>query len=98
MIMDSDSRRGTRALFRFRWCGPGPPCAIGRLERNDLVPAALGQGDIVPAVEQARAADRIDREAEGLIAALDHLLLEINSQAQRRLLAEEAHERSRLVV
>src|SRR5262249_35547232 len=85
-------------LFRFRWRSPGPPCAIGRLERSDLVRVALGQRDVIPTVEQAGAADRIDGKAEDFIAALDRLLLEIHSQAPGRLLAEEANERGRLIV
>src|SRR5262249_54559138 len=80
------------------WCSPRRPCAIGRLERGDLVRVALGQRDVIPSVEQAGAADRIDGKAEGFAAALDRLLLEIDGQAPGRLLAEEANERGRLIL
>src|ERR1700730_4934092 len=86
------------ALFRFRWRGPRTSRAIGHLEGCDLVDIALGQYDVVPTVEQARAADRIDDEAEALIIASDHLLLEIDGQGPARRLAEQAPERGCLVV
>jgi hypothetical protein len=71
---------------------------IGDLERGNLIHVALGQRDVVPTIEQARAADRIDGKLEALIAALDHLLLEINGQGPGRFLAEQARQRGRLVV
>src|SRR5262249_40402832 len=74
------------------------PRAIGHLERGDPVHVALGQRDIIPTVEQARAADRIDGEAEALIAALDRLPLEIDAHGPAWLLAEQAYERRRLIV
>src|SRR6516225_1565803 len=78
------------ALFRFRWRGPWASRAIGHPEGCDLVDVALGQSDVVPTVEQARATDGIDGEAEALIAALDRLLLEIDAHGPARLLAEQA--------
>ena len=78
--------------------GPWAARAIGRLERGDLVHIAVGQRDVIPAVQQARAADGINGEEEGSIAALDGLLLEIEGQWLARLLAEHGHERGRLVV
>src|ERR1700730_15132943 len=86
------------ALFRFRRRSPRVSRAIGHLEGCDLVDIALGQCDVVPTVEQARAADRIDNEAEALIIASDQLLLEIDGEGPARLLAEQAYERGRLVV
>src|SRR6516165_7362797 len=86
------------ALFRFRRRGPRASRAIGHLEGCDLVDIALGQRDIVPTVEQARAADRVDDEVEASIAAFDRLLLEIDGQGLARLLAEQAHEGDCLVV
>src|SRR5262249_25840143 len=78
--------------------GPGSPCAIGHLEGGNLVHVALGQRDIIPTVEQAPAADRIDGEAEALIAALDRLLLEIDAHGPAWRLAEQAYERRRFIV
>src|SRR6516162_2507244 len=86
------------ALFRFRWRGPWASRAIGHLEGCDLVDIALGQSDVVPTVEQARAADRIDGEVEASIAAFDRLLLKIDGQGLAPLLPEQAHERCRLIV
>src|SRR5262249_60209627 len=77
---------------------PGLTCAIGDIERDDLVHVALGQRDVIPTNEQARAADRIDGEAEALIAALDRLPLEIDAHGLAWLLAEQAYERRRFIV
>src|SRR6516225_8302503 len=86
------------ALFRFRRRGPRASRAIGHLEGCDLVDIALGQCDVIPTVEEARAADRIDDEVETLSAAFDRLLLEIDGEGPARRLAEQAHERGRFVV
>src|ERR1700730_1546279 len=86
------------ALCRLRRRGPRASHAIGHLEGCDLVDIALGQCDVVPTVEQARAVDRIDDEAEALIAAFDRLLLEIDGEGPAWLLAEQAHERGRFIV
>src|SRR5262245_6492793 len=90
--------RPRNASFRLRRPGPGSPCAIGRLVRGNLVHIAFGQRDVVPTVEQARAVDWIDGEAEALIAALDRLPLEIDAHGPAWLLAEQAYERRRFVV
>src|SRR5262249_15721118 len=78
--------------------GPGSLGAIGQVERGDLVHRARGQRDVIPAVEQARAVDRIDGEAEALIAALDRLPLESDAHGPAWLLAEQAYERRRFIV
>ena len=84
----SQADRRTHAFGRLvGGCGPWASRAIGHLERGDLVAIAFGQRDVVPAVEQPRAADRIDGEAEGSIAAQDRLLLEIDGYRLARLLA-----------
>src|SRR5262245_28742469 len=95
----ADARRAARnASFRARRRGPRSPRAIGQLERGDVVHVALGQRDVIPTVEQARAADRIDGEAEALIAALDRLPLEIDAHGPAWRLAEQAYERRCFVV
>src|SRR5262249_49287165 len=87
-----------RCAIQLRWRGPWASRAIGYPEGCDLVDVALGQRDVIPTVEQSRAADRIDGEAEALITALDRLLLEVDGQGPARRLAEQAYERGRFVV
>src|SRR6266851_4168886 len=57
---------------------PWPTDAVVRLERRDPIAKAFGERDVVPAVEQPHAANRVDREGMGALAASDRLLLEID--------------------
>src|SRR5204863_10100760 len=86
------------ALWLLRGPRPGPARAIGRLERGDVVLVALCHRDVVPGVEQAGAADRIDGEAQGLPPTRDRLLLEIDRHGRIRRLVDAARERGRLLV
>src|SRR4029079_13299018 len=48
---------------------------------------ALGQVDVVPAIEQLIAADRVDREREGYAGTADGLPFEVDGDLLRRRLA-----------
>ncbi len=72
---------GSCARMRDR---PRPLALVPGLERRDLVAIALGQRDVVPAVEQPHLAHRIDGEVVGAVAADDGLLLQIDRDRQLR--------------
>src|SRR6185503_4017905 len=80
------SREIASSLF-FRWSGPGPDRSVFRLEGRDLRAIALGQVDVVPAIEQLIAADRVDREREGYAGTADGLPFEVDGDLLRRRLA-----------
>src|SRR5262249_26251025 len=55
-----------------------------RLERANAILVALCQRDVVPSVEQAQAARRIDGECVKTVPADNRLLLEVDRERQRR--------------
>src|SRR3974390_494943 len=73
--------RDFRILMRISSFGRDCPAAslsVQRFERSNSSTIAFGQIDVIPAVEQLIAADRIDRERNAHLCAADRLLLEIN--------------------
>src|SRR6187401_1164252 len=71
------SREIASSLF-YQRNGPGPERRVLRLEGRDLLAIALGQVDVVPAIEQLVAADRINRERKGNTVGAHGLLFEID--------------------
>ena len=70
--------RGVRNGQGSRRPRPRPALPVRCLEGGDALGVTVGQVDVVPAVEQLIAADRIDAEGEAPVAARDRLLLEID--------------------
>src|SRR5579859_5362586 len=68
----------------YAYC-PRPSQAIRGAISRYLRSIAFSQVDIVPAIEELVAADRIDREAIGAVAANDRLLLQIDSHVAPRI-------------
>src|SRR5690349_18868776 len=73
-----------QGLLRI-WHGPRPHRPVIRLEGGDVVAEAVGECDVVPAVEQPCAPHRVDRERIGAVAAHDSLLLEIDRERKLRV-------------
>src|SRR6516165_9246453 len=69
----------------LRWPCPRSALSIRCLEGGDARGVAVGQVDIVPAVEQLVAADRIDAESETAVATRDCLLFEIDGDGHVRI-------------
>src|SRR5215831_2157249 len=82
----------TLRLRVLRRRGPRPCISIPRLERRDPVAIAFRERDVVPALEQALAAHRIDGEGVAAIAADDGLLLEIDGDGKFWRAGERGHE------
>src|ERR1700730_7909683 len=80
------------------WPGPWPSQPIPRFELCDLVAIALGQLDVLPSVEQPGAADRVDHERDGVTAAQNRLLLQIDRHRQRGFLIQQGNETRCLVL
>src|SRR3974377_1645866 len=73
--------RDFRILLRISSSGRDCPAAslsVQHFERSNSSTIAFGQIDVIPAVEQLIAADRIDRERNAHLCPADRLLLEIN--------------------
>src|SRR5579883_191228 len=73
-------------LPRLLQAGPRARGPVPLFERFDVRPAAFRQVDIVPAVQQLVAADRIDRERINPITAGDRLQREIDGDLSVGLL------------
>src|SRR6516225_1203307 len=78
-------RLGASTMPRHR---PRTLTLVTCIECPDALAIVLGQSEIVPAVEEARATNRIDCEVVDSIAADDHLLFQVNGQRKIRHLRQ----------
>ena len=77
--------RNMRSTIGSRRPRPRPALPVRCLEGGDASGVAVGHVDIVPAVEQLIAADRVDAESEAPVAARDCLFFEIDGDRHVRI-------------